>query len=227
MLPKKHRAAFTLVELLVVIGIISLLIAILLPALLRAREAANTVRCASNLRQIGIILRQYANDNRQQLPNLGWPGVVRTYMKFSGTEFALACPIKPVNPARPETNFSVNSALGVNRGTVNGVTIGWDLRAKARVSTETIQAFDAKFAQEFNPGAPTADWSSTYATMLDANAGDVDKVDYRHNRPRSAAKGTANILWIDGHVSGVTGTEVWNPALPTRAERNRPWQPFP
>jgi prepilin-type N-terminal cleavage/methylation domain-containing protein len=60
--------AFTLVELLVVVGIIAILIAILMPALRRAREQANGVACASNQRQLMMAFLMFAADNKGHLP---------------------------------------------------------------------------------------------------------------------------------------------------------------
>lgn len=69
----KRHAAFTLVELLVVVAIIALLIALLFPVLHAARDAATTTQCLSNLRQIGAAIRAYANDNHDCLvPGAMW-----------------------------------------------------------------------------------------------------------------------------------------------------------
>ena len=64
----RRSRGFTLIELLVVISIIAILIAILLPALAGAREAAQRVNCASNLRQCGIMTHSYAADHKEDLP---------------------------------------------------------------------------------------------------------------------------------------------------------------
>lgn len=68
MLNRRRRNAFTLVELLVVIGIISVLISILLPSLGKARQSANSLACASNMRSIGQMFYIYMTNNKGNLP---------------------------------------------------------------------------------------------------------------------------------------------------------------
>src|SRR5881394_733934 len=62
---------FTLVELVVVIGIVAGLVAMLMPALSKAREQSNRLRCGSNLRQLGIAAKTYSIENKGQYPPNG------------------------------------------------------------------------------------------------------------------------------------------------------------
>jgi prepilin-type N-terminal cleavage/methylation domain-containing protein/prepilin-type processing-associated H-X9-DG protein len=71
-MPKNKRPAFTLVELLVVIGIIAVLIAILIPVLGKARDQANRAKCMSNIRQLCTANLMYANENKGTIAWSSW-----------------------------------------------------------------------------------------------------------------------------------------------------------
>jgi prepilin-type processing-associated H-X9-DG protein/prepilin-type N-terminal cleavage/methylation domain-containing protein len=87
----QNKNGFTLVELLVVVGIIGILIAMLLPALNKARNAAKAVQCQSNLRQVGMAVQFYLNLNQNHLfPDLWWDG--RTHTWFSKIQEQLGRP---------------------------------------------------------------------------------------------------------------------------------------
>jgi prepilin-type processing-associated H-X9-DG protein/prepilin-type N-terminal cleavage/methylation domain-containing protein len=128
---REHRA-FTLPELLVVIGIIALLIAILLPVLNRAREQANRVKCAANLRSIGQGLTMYINQWRYypgHCTQLGGPGDIYAIWParinlFLGDKNVFHCPSQdddiawPLSPGRHRVATDAESGWGYNAGDV-------------------------------------------------------------------------------------------------------------
>jgi prepilin-type N-terminal cleavage/methylation domain-containing protein/prepilin-type processing-associated H-X9-DG protein len=87
----RTRKGFTLIELLVVVAIIAVLVAILLPALGRARENARTILCGANLRQIGMGLLMYSQNNNDQIPkatdnaSVSWDSLIGPYLSGNPT----------------------------------------------------------------------------------------------------------------------------------------------
>ena len=139
----RRKSGFTLIELLVVIAIIAILAAILFPVFARARENARRASCQSNLKQIGLGIKQYIQDYDEKYPlqgdwsdgRDGWALIIQPYLKSTQV---LQCP----SERRPGSSSA--TADGINTSATNaGYTDYW-------INQNTTGFNEAKFSNVAN-----------------------------------------------------------------------------
>lgn len=180
-----QRAGFTLVELLVVIGIIAMLIGILLPALSRARSQSKAVVCLSNTRQLAAALQFYANDYKVFIGyanGLDRKAALYPYLKMgkSNTD----------NQTMSVWNCPANEQIDLRASYGFNTRLNWQKYARIRRPSEKVALCDGGLKEDLTPSTATHMWSP--GTLPSASACRPDQT--RH------PKQLIGVGFVDGHA---------------------------
>jgi prepilin-type N-terminal cleavage/methylation domain-containing protein len=201
-----RRHGFTLVELLVVIGIIALLISILMPALARVRDQSNRVKCLSNLRQIVMGHLLYAHDRKYIPGELGvaaysatwWKSPIKTgWLYTTGSlrnEQIWICPEDMRLPGEYTYSYTLNGRTGLKPGKDDSVNVGDMISGSFAIEPRKLATF-RYHSRTILLGEENTGRLPGY-TINDPRFTNEDIAEGRHRK-------TTAVAYLDGHADTI------------------------